>query len=42
MGNIFDKFADEPSVRAIVLASALPKLFSAGIDCESTVSPAVF
>ena len=33
LGKIFDKFGEEPSVRAVVLASALPKLFSAGIDC---------
>ncbi|KAH9920527.1 ClpP/crotonase [Epithele typhae] len=32
MGKIFDKLGEEPTVRAVVLASAIPKLFSAGID----------
>lgn len=31
-GRTFDSIAREPSVRAVVLASALPKGFSAGID----------
>ncbi|GJE89241.1 ClpP/crotonase [Phanerochaete sordida] len=29
---VFDKISTDPSVRAVVLASSLPKLFSAGID----------
>ncbi|KAI0653813.1 ClpP/crotonase [Cubamyces menziesii] len=32
LGQVFDKISQEPTVRAVVLASALPKLFSAGID----------
>lgn len=34
-GRTFDSIAREPSVRAVVLASALPKGFSAGIDLNS-------
>ena len=33
LGNVFDKLGEEPAVRVVVLASALDKLFSAGIDC---------
>ena len=33
LGQAFDKLSQEPDVRAVVLASSLPKLFSAGIDC---------
>ncbi|TFK89848.1 ClpP/crotonase [Polyporus arcularius HHB13444] len=32
LGNVFDAISNEPSIRAVVLASALPKLFCAGID----------
>lgn len=35
-GRVFDNIALLPDVRAVVLASALPKLFSAGIDCQYT------
>ncbi|KAI0809004.1 ClpP/crotonase-like domain-containing protein [Irpex lacteus] len=31
-GLVFDKISLEPDVRAVILASALPKLFSAGIE----------
>lgn len=34
-GRVFDAISLDPGVRAVVVASALPKLFSAGIDCES-------
>ncbi len=33
-GLVFDKISLEPDVRAVILASALPKLFSAGIECK--------
>lgn len=36
-GRVFDAISLETSVRAVVLASALPKLFSAGIDCKHTL-----
>lgn len=32
LGQVFDNISKDPSVRAVVLSSALPKLFSAGID----------
>ncbi|OBZ79633.1 Delta(3,5)-Delta(2,4)-dienoyl-CoA isomerase, mitochondrial [Grifola frondosa] len=32
LGRVFDKISQEPEVRVVVLASALPKMFSAGID----------
>ncbi|RPD64746.1 ClpP/crotonase [Lentinus tigrinus ALCF2SS1-6] len=32
LGNVFDAISNQPSIRAVVLASALPKLFCAGID----------
>ncbi len=35
LGNVFDAISNEPSIRAVVLASALPKLFCAGIDRRS-------
>ncbi|KAI0762292.1 ClpP/crotonase [Fomes fomentarius] len=35
LGNVFDKIGAEPTIRAVVLASALPKLFSAGIDLSA-------
>jgi Delta3,5-Delta2,4-dienoyl-CoA isomerase len=35
-GETFDKIGLEPDVRAVILASALPKLFSGGIDCKSS------
>ncbi|EKM60312.1 uncharacterized protein PHACADRAFT_246170 [Phanerochaete carnosa HHB-10118-sp] len=31
-GRVFDNISKNPGVRAVVLASALPKLFSAGLD----------
>ncbi|KAH9947066.1 ClpP/crotonase-like domain-containing protein [Amylocystis lapponica] len=34
-GHVFDKISQEPDVRVVILASALPKLFSAGIDLNS-------
>jgi Delta3,5-Delta2,4-dienoyl-CoA isomerase len=33
-GCVFDAISKDPTVRAVVLASALPKIFSAGIDCK--------
>ncbi|KAK7688335.1 hypothetical protein QCA50_008707 [Cerrena zonata] len=30
--DVFDKIAQEPDIRVAVLASALPKMFTAGID----------
>ncbi|KAI0820587.1 ClpP/crotonase [Trametes gibbosa] len=39
LGNVFDKISEEPSVRVVVLASALPKLFSAGIDFTALSLP---
>ncbi|EJF58499.1 ClpP/crotonase [Dichomitus squalens] len=35
LGHVFDKIAEEPTIRAVVLASANSKLFSAGIDIGS-------
>ncbi|PIL30049.1 hypothetical protein GSI_07961 [Ganoderma sinense ZZ0214-1] len=35
LGHVFDRISEEPTVRAVVLASAIPKLFSAGIDLGS-------
>ncbi|KAI1787635.1 ClpP/crotonase [Ganoderma leucocontextum] len=32
LGHVFDKISEEPTIRVVVLASANPKLFSAGID----------
>ncbi|KAI0641223.1 ClpP/crotonase [Trametes meyenii] len=40
LGQVFDNISKEPTVRAVVLASALPKLFSAGIDFSSLNLPA--
>ncbi|PSR83809.1 hypothetical protein PHLCEN_2v5623 [Hermanssonia centrifuga] len=31
-GHVFDKIGQDPTVRVVVLASTLPKVFSAGID----------
>ncbi|GJE89223.1 ClpP/crotonase [Phanerochaete sordida] len=31
-GRVFDDISNDPSVRAVVLASSLPKLFSGGLD----------
>ncbi|CDO69825.1 hypothetical protein BN946_scf184803.g23 [Trametes cinnabarina] len=39
LGQVFDRFSQEPTVRAVVLASALPKLFSAGIDFTALSLP---
>ncbi|KAI0353216.1 ClpP/crotonase [Trametes cingulata] len=39
LGRVFDGLSQEPSVRAVVLASALPKLFSAGIDFSALALP---
>ncbi|KAH9855729.1 ClpP/crotonase [Lenzites betulinus] len=39
LGQVFDKISQEPSVRAVVLASALPKFFSAGIDFAALSLP---
>ncbi|KAI9062279.1 ClpP/crotonase [Trametes sanguinea] len=39
LGQVFDKISQEPTVRAVVLASALPKLFSAGIDFNALSIP---
>ncbi|KAI0770920.1 ClpP/crotonase [Trametes elegans] len=39
LGQIFDKISQDPTVRAVVLASALPKLFSAGIDFSALSLP---
>ncbi|KAI8983164.1 ClpP/crotonase [Trametes punicea] len=38
LGEVFDRISQEPTVRAVVLASALPKLFSAGIDLTALSS----
>jgi delta(3,5)-delta(2,4)-dienoyl-CoA isomerase len=38
-GEIFDKISREPDVRAVVLASGLKKLFTAGIDCSLPTAP---
>ncbi|KAH9836817.1 ClpP/crotonase-like domain-containing protein [Rhodofomes roseus] len=35
LAHVFDKISHEPTVRVVVLASALPKLFSAGIDLSA-------
>jgi Delta3,5-Delta2,4-dienoyl-CoA isomerase len=36
-GKLFDTLADDTSdIRAVVLSSSLPKLFTAGLDCESS------
>lgn len=37
-GSVFDKIGLEPDVRVVILASALPKLFSGGIDCTYTLN----
>lgn len=37
-GDVFDRISLEGDVRAVVVASALPKLFSAGLDSTSIVS----
>lgn len=37
-GRVFDDIGKDPSVRAVVLASAIPKIFSAGIDCTPIMS----
>ncbi|KAI0638759.1 ClpP/crotonase [Trametes polyzona] len=39
LGQVFDKISKEPSVRAVVLTSALPKYFSAGIDFAALSLP---
>ncbi|KAI0736029.1 ClpP/crotonase [Earliella scabrosa] len=39
LGDVFDKLGEEPAVRVVVLASALDKLFSAGIDFSSLPAP---
>ena len=31
---MFEKIGREKDVRAVVLASSLPRVFSAGLDCE--------
>lgn len=36
-GVIFDKISHEPSIRVVVLASALSKYFSAGIDRKPSI-----
>lgn len=33
LGTVFDRISADPNVRAVVLASALPKMFTAGLDC---------
>ena len=39
-GRVFDKISLERDVRVVVLTSALPNMFSAGLDSEFiTVSP---
>ena len=35
-GEVFEKISREQDVRAVVLASSLPKVFSAGLDCMSS------
>ncbi|KAH8111167.1 ClpP/crotonase [Phellopilus nigrolimitatus] len=35
-GQLFDKISGDGAVRAVVLASALPKLFTAGLDLNET------
>ncbi|PCH33020.1 ClpP/crotonase [Wolfiporia cocos MD-104 SS10] len=35
LGHTFDKIGREPSIRVVVLASALPKAFTAGIDLSA-------
>ncbi|KAI0917724.1 hypothetical protein AcW1_000007 [Taiwanofungus camphoratus] len=37
-GNIIDKVGREPDVRVVVLASSLPRFFSAGIDLKAIAS----
>ncbi|KAL1940534.1 hypothetical protein VTO73DRAFT_7969 [Trametes versicolor] len=39
LGQVFDKISQEPTVRAVVLGSALPKFFSAGIDFSALSLP---
>ncbi|KAI0697473.1 ClpP/crotonase [Cytidiella melzeri] len=41
-GEVFDKICVEPDVRVVILASALPKLFSAGIDFGGLAGNAEF
>ena len=35
LGQLFDKISRDGGVRAVVLASAFPKVFTAGLDCTS-------
>ena len=37
-GEVFDRISKLPDVRAVVLASAFPKVFSAGLDGASVIS----
>jgi len=39
LGSVFGSIAKDGDVRAIVLASALPKLFTAGLDCARAHIP---
>ena len=36
LGQLFDKISRDGGVRAVVLASAFPKVFTAGLDCTFT------
>ena len=38
LGELFDKIGSDGAVRAVVLASALPKMFTAGLDCKQLIS----
>ncbi|KZT08840.1 ClpP/crotonase [Laetiporus sulphureus 93-53] len=41
-GHVFDKISRDPTVRAVVLASSLPKAFSAGLDLKALGSLEAF